>query len=330
MGDKSGIQWTDATWSPVTGCDRVSPGCANCYSERLTATRLAHVPKYAGLAVISEAGQPHWTGEVRCHPDELETPRRWKRPRRIFVNSMSDTFHKDVPDRFLDQMFAVMALCPQHTFQVLTKRPERMAAYLRPVGSVLRSSFVWSAMGAMLNVSRLEFPAWPLLNVWLGTSVEDQQRADERIPHLLQCPAAVRFLSLEPLLGPIHLLNPWLSTCLPCPDGLPGCEAWHSGPSPISWAILGGESGPGARECRVTWMRDLVAQLRKAEVATFCKQLGANVVDEDHDDADSGWPATTRFALNVALLDSAKGADMREWPEALRVRQYPEMAGAVA
>jgi len=131
MGAKSNISWTDASWSPITGCSRVSRGCERCYSERLTATKLKNHPRYAGLAVLKNDGiGPRWTGEVRCHADQLDVPLHWKKPRMIFVNSMSDTFHEKVPFEFIDRMFAVMALCPQHTFQILTKRPERVAEYL--------------------------------------------------------------------------------------------------------------------------------------------------------------------------------------------------------
>lgn len=272
MSDTTGIAWTDATWSPITGCERVSPGCAHCYAEQLTATRLAHQPKYKGLATITASGEPHWTGEVRIHEDELEKPLHWKKPRMIFVNSMSDTFHKDVPDKFIDRMFGIMARCPQHTFQVLTKRPERMKQYFWAArqGQVNDASithydhYIWFKLDDKGNVSG---PAWPLPNVWLGVSAEDQQRWDERVEILRRIPAAVRFVSAEPLLGliDVHYMS-------------------HPGPSlqNLQWVIVGGESGAGARPCNMAWIRSIVAQCKTAGVACFVKQAGSNPIDDDH------------------------------------------------
>jgi len=218
MGDKTGISWTDATWNPIAGCSVVSPGCTNCYAMK-EAHRLGNAlgqEKYRGLTKVVN-GKPVWTGEVRLWPAALDQPLRWKRPRRIFVNSMSDLFHEGLRDDQIDQVFAVMALASQHTFQVLTKRPERMLSYCAelherravPVSLALhrvpgeRSPRDVGAVEDAIN-------AGPLPNVWLGVSAEDQQRADERIPLLLQTPAAVRFVSYEPALGPIDF-RPWLS-----------------------------------------------------------------------------------------------------------------------
>ena len=218
MSDKTGIEWTDATWNPVVGCSNVSPACKNCYAAR-QAARLARMggkvaAKYAGLTQDSKSG-PVWNGTVRLIEPALETPIRWKRPRRIFVNSMSDLFHPSLTDEDIDRVFAVMALCPRHTFQVLTKRPERMLAYMEQLS---------------LEISG---PAWPLRNVWLGVTVENQRRADERLPVLLATPAAKRFVSCEPLLGPVDL-----------------CGG-------VDWVIAGGESGPNARPSHPDWFRSL-------------------------------------------------------------------------
>lgn len=227
MGDQTSIEWTDATWNPVTGCDRISPGCDHCYALK-QAGRL----KLMGQANYQNDGDPRTSGPgfgVTCHPHMLDQPLRWKRPRRIFVNSMSDLFHRDVPTEFIAQVFAVMACASQHTFQVLTKRPQRMAAVLRDVRfwAVFWRTGVHERTG--LHVGDL-----PLPNVWLGTSIESDQYT-WRANHLRETPAAVRFISAEPLLGPLPSLD------------LTG----------IDWLIVGGESGPGARPMHPDWVRDL-------------------------------------------------------------------------
>lgn len=229
MGETSKIEWTDATWNPIVGCTIVSPGCTNCYAMATAGRRLdreggpAH---YRATTMPSKAG-PVWTGKVALAPDHILTaPLRWRRPRRIFVNSMGDLFHGSVPDEWIDKVFAVMALAPQHTFQVLTKRSARMRAYVSGIQSKIPflgrmplerihleaaahmegdGGFMGALKGAG-NVYSLYLDApWPLPNVWLGVSAERQQEADERIPDLLATPAAVRFLSAEPLIGAIDL-----------------------------------------------------------------------------------------------------------------------------
>jgi len=203
---KTKIQWTDATWSPVSGCSKVSAGCKHCYAER-DWPRLAKNPKspYFGRDFT----------DVRCHPERLDQPLRWRKPRRIFVNSMSDLFHESVPDSFIDEVFAVMSRCGDdttprfdafdaHQFQVLTKRPARMRRYME---DEIRGSAVCARRLKYRGGSLIE---WPPPNVWLGVSVEDQATADERIPILLQTPAAVRFVSAEPLLNPVDL-SQWLN-----------------------------------------------------------------------------------------------------------------------
>ena len=213
MADNTHIEWTDATWNPVTGCSVTSPGCTNCYAMKLAGTRLAHHPSRKGLTTDTKAG-PVWTGEVRLNEDWLTQPLKWKRPRRIFVCAHGDLFHENVPDEWIDRVFAVMALAPQHTFQVLTKRADRMRAYCQSRNSGGTSAIV--AANALDNANWLSRELavksepqfqniWPLPNVWLGVSVEDQASADERIPYLLKTPAFRRFLSCEPLLGPVDL-----------------------------------------------------------------------------------------------------------------------------
>ncbi len=217
MADRSKIEWTEATWNPVTGCDKVSQGCKNCYAERF-AERWRGIPGHH-----FEQGF-----DVRLFPERLAIPLQWKRPRRIFVNSMSDLFHEKVPDEFIAQVFATMRTASQHTFQVLTKRPERMAAWRE----------------------------WPR-NVWMGVSIESQDVAS-RADYLDKIQARVRFVSAEPLLGPLNL-RPWLNTRI------------------VNWVIAGGESGPEARPMDPIWASDLIVQCAQVEVPFFMKQLGGRI-----------------------------------------------------
>ncbi len=336
MADNTPIEWTDATWNPITGCTLVSEGCRHCYAARLAATRLQHHPSRKGLARLNAAGEAKFTGEVRFNDGWLDQPLRWKRPRMIFVAAHGDLFHPKVTDEQLDQIFAVMALCPQHTFQVLTKRPERARAYLtRPAGNGLQNihnHIAWDAVGLIANrfldgwktegvdgpKRRLVIQAaahWPLPNVWLGTSVEDQKRADERIPELLGTPAAVRWISAEPLLGPVEWKR-WLPTARKAfrPGGEPFltpdffmtkcehcgwsgsselvhlargwddadcicpscCRSFLCDETPkIDWVVAGGESGPGARPMHPDWVRSLRDQCAAAGVPFLFKQWGA-------------------------------------------------------
>jgi protein gp37 len=286
MSEKTAIQWTDATWNPVVGCSIVSPGCTNCYAMKM-AGRLEAMgsPIYAGHTMKTKAGDV-WNGKVSpSNWGQVIEPLSWRAPRRIFVNSMSDLFHDGVADAIIDTVFAVMALCRRHTFQILTKRPERMRAYLA-VGEEALSWRWLRAAGDVLGRDEggaVIEGAWPLPNVWLGTSVEDQARADERIPHLLATPAAVRFLSCEPLLGPIDLYNgdpdPRLGGLSATatylgdwwPAGAPKDAPSNHG---VDWVIVGGESGPNARPMHPDWVRSLRDQCAAAEVPFFFKQWG--------------------------------------------------------
>lgn len=337
MGDASAIQWTDATWNCVVGCSRVSPGCENCYAERFVHRGL-HA-SHRGLTVM-RAGAPGWTGEVRLVPEALVRPLRWKRGRRVFVNSLSDLFHERLPFESIAAVFGVMAACPQHTFQILTKRPKRARAFFAWVvercnaGATTPYDVILSAkndIDAELWESALERAGidredvfeepWPLPHVWLGVTAEDQQRADERIPVLLETPAAVRFVSYEPALGPVDL-RPYLG-CLRCagtgsvsvPGGGKACGAcfdWAQGsprPGPhLDWVIAGGESGPRARPFDLAWARATINGCRAAGVPAFFKQAGA----EPRIDG-----------LRPLAIRARNGDDMQEWPEALRVRDFP-------
>jgi protein gp37 len=243
MGDKSAIEWTDATWNPVTGCTKVSQGCKHCYAER-------HAVRFWGDRKFTE---------VRCHPERLDQPLRWRRPRRVFVNSMSDLFHEDVPDEFIWQVFNVMQLSGEHIFQILSKRPARMYEFVSR------------------RIRNAGHP--PLPNVWLGVSCENQDTADERIPLLLRTLAAVRFVSAEPLLGPVNFeAIEWRGNMLYPLRGetMAHDGAMYRGGARLDWVIIGGESGPGARPFDVAWARHIIAQCKTAGVPVFMKQLGSN------------------------------------------------------
>lgn len=265
-----GISWTDETWNPTRGCSRVSEGCRNCYAERIAARfngdrspaneylpRRTDAP-FFGFASMTNAG-PRWTGKVELIPERLGDPLYWRKPRRIFVNSMSDLFHEALPDEAIDRVFAVMALCPQHTFQVLTKRPERMRKYLADQD---RRESVEDAGGGIPGIGACYAntqAGWPLPNVWLGVSVEDQATADARIPLLLQTSAAARFISYEPALGPVDFRR-WL-TVTAQRDRM------------LDWVIAGGESGPNARPSHPDWFRQVRDQCMAASVPFHLKQI---------------------------------------------------------
>ncbi|EEO27691.1 DUF5131 family protein [Oxalobacter paraformigenes] len=229
MAKKSHINWTDGTWNIITGCTPISPGCANCYASQLAGTRLKHHPSRAGLT--KEVNGRHvWTGEVRFNREWLSQPLQWEKPQKIFVCAHGDLFHENVSDEWLNDIFEVMAYAQQHTFQILTKRPDRMSGYLSDLPMILP-------------------------NVWIGVTVENQTTADERIPVLLDIPAAKRFLSIEPLLGPV-IISLWKLS-----EG-------------IDWVICGGESGPNARPMHPDWVRSLRDQCAIAGVPFFFKQWG--------------------------------------------------------
>lgn len=286
MADKTSIEWTatvnpdgsvtpGSTWNPTVGCSVITSGCTNCYAMKM-AGRLEAMgsPIYKGHTIKTRSGFV-WNGKVGASNwGQVIKPLSWKQPRRIFVNSMSDLFHEDMPVGVIDQVFAVMALCPQHTFQILTKRHVIMRDYLLDRGTPAR-------VNAAMN--EIAPPAWckrelddygglPLPNVWLGVSVEDQNVANYRVPALLETPAAIRFLSCEPLLGPVDLTR----------IGSGGVEfnSLDDGsddgvrPEPtIDWLIVGGESGPGRRPMDLAWMRSLRDQCVAANVSFFVKQI---------------------------------------------------------
>ena len=289
----SRIEWTQRTWNPFRGCSAVSPGCEHCYAARFGIRFSGPDGRYAGLVRMTKGG-PEWTGKVVLVHDTLLHPLAWRTPVSVFANSMSDAFHPGLSDDDIDTVFGVMAGTSHHTFQVLTKRADRLAGWTVTPGRPDRVAA--AARRALMAYGRNEKAAetltvhWPLPNVWLGVSVENQRWADARIPHLLASPAAIRFISAEPLLGPIDLA-PYLE------EGAPR----------LGWVIVGGESGPGARPLELGWIRSIVAQGAAANVPVFVKQLG------------------TVWARGMKA-DSFKGGDPDEWPAELRVRQLPGAA----
>ena len=327
----SKIEWTDETWNVVTGCTKVSAGCTHCYAERMS-KRLA-----------GRCGYPKDDPfKVTLHPDKLDQPLKWKKTRKIFVNSMSDLFHEDVPDEFIDEVFAVMADAGQHTFMILTKRPERMKQYLSPDNPRYTARKVFNLTKDPAGKFDCDLH-WPLINVWLGTSVENQKAADERIPLLLQTPAAVKFISAEPLLGEI-IINRYLKW--------PICKYWFADGNPneygkyhwekqklvgvgwtgIDWVITGGESGPGARPMHPDWVRSLRDQCQAAGTKFFFKSWGdwlPNDQEYDYCDCNPGgvnYEQKHELVGNVAMCrvgkkKSGRKIDGRTWDE------KPEIGG---
>lgn len=336
MGDRSKIEWTDATWNPVTGCTRVSPGCEHCYIDWAPPFRIAgrHFVDSSGTrsnAIGSTTG-------VALHPERVDQPLRWKKPRRIFVNSMSDLFHEDVPDALIVDVFAVMARAARHTFQVLTKRHARMRSLLnsQPFRAAVLALYAarWGDAGA-------DAVTWPLLNVWVGVTVEDQERADLRIRALMETRAAVRFLSCEPMLGPVDL------TPCHCRAGSTlGCARHNFGSltntqlnsrdmhvPAIDWVICGGESGPGARPMHPEWARSLRDQCSAAGVPFLFKQwgdwqpysIGAGFVYDEHPFRRVGDPITSppwderipgrQIVKRVGKRAAGRELDGRTWDE---------------
>ncbi|MES2339248.1 MAG: phage Gp37/Gp68 family protein [Pseudomonadota bacterium] len=289
MGSDTKIQWTDATWNPVRGCSRVSEGCRNCYAEgvaaRFSGKDSSGKPlAYYGLARQGDNG-PRWTGKLEMVAEHLHDPIRWKKARRIFVNSMSDLFHEKLTDDEVASVFMVMLNAPRHTYQILTKRAERMQRFVE-------------GFCAARGWDRL--PPF----IWLGISAEDQANFDERAPWLLQTRAAIRFVSAEPLLGPIDgiAFKRWRFA-----DGRPDAC--------IDWVIVGGESGRGARPFDVQWARAIVADCRVGGAAAFVKQLGAQPYD-----STKRWAPRSTFPTH--------GPEIDEWDVNFAVREFPQSKGS--
>lgn len=301
MAEHTAIQWTEATWSPITGCSVYSPGCTHCYAMTLAGGRLRNHWSRQGLTRPSAAG-PVWTGEVRFNELWLDQPLRWRKPRMVFVCAHADLFHEDVPDEWIDRVWTVMAIAHLergHTFQVLTKRADRMRRYLTADRSTQlgRAAEALGYSGPFESLSRTA-------GIWLGVSCEDQKRLDERVHELLQTPAAVRWVSAEPLLGPLDF-DPlrWFPT-----------DRAFAPPPKLDWVVCGGESGPRARPCEVAWIRSIREQCKKGDVPLFVKQLGATPITHS-----VRWHEHGR----LRALKDKKGGDPDEWPADLRVREFP-------
>lgn len=339
----SSIEWTDRTWNPTRGCSRVSEGCRNCYAERLATRFSGPGQPYAGLVTVPDDGRHgqtgrarlntrgKWNGVVRLVPEKLAEPLRWRKPQRVFVNSMSDLFHEALTNEEIAAVFGVMAACPHVTFQVLTKRAQRMHQWFEWAhASRTTATAAWcfqqyaipalSALSAMQlsRAAKQPMPSWPLPNVWLGVSVEDQATADARIPWLLRTPSARRFVSYEPALNQASFVLWLMPGCVDClgtgvGEGAPCEECGGSGRRPhLDWIIVGGESGPHARAFDIQWARQVVQECRESGTAVFVKQLGsvwAGAEWAKPGEGSHGW--------------NRKGGDMAEWPEDLRVREFP-------
>jgi protein gp37 len=320
------IQWCTETWNPLVGCSKISAGCSRCYAA--VAAKSVRLQQFSQYQKVKD-----WDGTIEFVENQLLKPLSWKASKQVFVCSMSDIFHANVKDEWLDKIFAVMAIANQHTFQVLTKRPFRMKKYLDGItGYRLYQALLscyWEDADFPRHILRkyptqeaflelfenLGLPDRSIPNIWLGTSVENQKAADDRIPSLLQTPAAVRFLSCEPLLESIDLRK-YLGLCSGCQT----CE-FHGGhrisKSMLGWIIAGGESGSGARPCHVDSIRSIVRQCKLSETAVFVKQLGSTPIESNP------YIAGIAETHRVIRLKDRKGGNIDEFPQDLRIREFP-------
>lgn len=311
MSENTKIEWADATWNPASGCTKLSPGCAHCY--------IASTPPFRmqGRRFDSKTGST----DIQFHPDRLEAPLHWLTPRRVFVNSLSDLFHESIRRDFIVRVYATMVAADWHIFQLLTKRPERRQWLLEDpefrrdvAGETAR---LINAMGLRPGRTTMNLAAWnsgAARNIWEGVTAENQRWANIRVPILLDTPAALRFVSYEPALGPVDF------TAI---DKSPDDER-TLGNAVLDWIIIGGESGPKARPFDIAWARGVVAQCQAAGVPVFVKQLGAHPCFEP-DGSFQTFHHSHGSKLCKRLRDR-KGATPSEWPEDLRVRQMPEVS----
>lgn len=350
------IEWTSTknpdgsiskgeTWNPTAGCSKVSPGCKNCYAIK-DAVRLSgnNNPKISEKYAGTTSGN-NWSGQINlANVETLLKPYFWTRPRKIFVNSMSDIFHENISFEWIDKVFSIMSLSPQHTFQVLTKRAERMHEYFESFkyhtvyergvinGDWLRSILSEDAVDKVIKANFSK----GLPNVWLGVSCENQKEADERIPYLLKTPAAVRWLSCEPLLGEINFKiaknfkcslteGYWMAETKTVVDDY---NYWMIRQNGISWVVVGGESGNGARPCSVDWIRSIVEQCKSASVPVFVKQLGEwsydNKVWGKHLPAPMKVMEKGKKSFPFQNHKDKKGGDISEFPQDLQIREFPK------
>lgn len=321
MSTNSKIEWTDATWNPIRGCSRVSEGCRNCYAEKVAARFSGSGLAYEGLAAMKQVVGPdglvhieaRWTNEIQVMVDKIRDPLRWRKPRRVFVNSMSDLFHEKVSFGTIRAIFNVMDKAKRHTFQILTKRPDRMLEWMRSA------------------------PYFLLPNVWLGVSIEDQASADKRIPLLMQMPAAVRWVSYEPALGAVDFEKVPLPDAYLRMNGITGVAQpksekdtepddyryWTRKGFKLDWVVCGGESGPGARPMHPEWARSARDQCQVAGVPFFFKQWGewcpcAAVDPKCHEQWPENrqvWNEAGLHSMRLGKKRSGRLLDGREWSE---------------
>jgi protein gp37 len=342
MADHTAIEWTDATWNPITGCSIESPGCRDCYAMTLAGTRLRNHPSRIGLTKRAANGAHVWTGEVRFNAGWLEQPLRWTRPRMVFVVAHGDLFHPGVPDEWIDKVFAVMARARWHTYQVLTKRAKRMREYLS------NPDTYWRILKAGMEIPlcAMESMPWPLPQVWAGVSVEDQPRANKRIPELLKTPAAVRWLSMEPLIRRVDvrairigerltldaLTGTHAGESVPVPRGRDPRETFGTIPAlpeilpPVDWIVAGGESGGTARPMHPDWLRLIRDQCISAHVPLLFKQWGTFIPADqeesrnfcyDDEACEHVWDrnSPTGYSIRVGKKAAGRVLDGRTWDE---------------
>lgn len=311
------IQWTNETWNPIVGCSRVpgSAGCQNCYAATAAqSARLQQFPQYQKVG--------KWDGTVEFVESQLLKPLSWKQPKLIFGFSMADIFHKNVPDEWIDKALAVTVLCPQHIFQFLTKRSERMSEYFTSPDRLNAINYqVSQILGQPFDTFKSRLLSFPLANVWLGTSVENQKVAGERIPHLINTPAAVRFLSCEPLLERLNL-SKWVFNRSEAVKRvaqnmlLNEEQADSITDYPVNWVIVGGESGAKARPCHLDWIRSIVKQCQSANIPVFVKQLGSNAIDS------VPYIDGVTLAHHQIKTSDRKGSDISQFAD-INFRQFP-------
>lgn len=354
MANDTTIEWTDKSWQVTRGCSRASRGCTNCYAETM-AKRFAGQDRSGKLLPFHEVinQQGRWNGVLLPLPQNLHEPLTWRTPQQIFVNSMSDLFHPKVPLELIGAVHAVAYLCyaqkKGHIFQMLTKRPQRAAEFYQWWGQFSteeRLDFLFQLRPdikrRMAKLLANALPDWWAPNIWLGTSIEDQESADARIPHLLTCPIPRLWISAEPLLGPVDLTSymgglcpecgsreywqheAYEMTCQHC-----GYDDWSIG---LDWVVVGGESGPNARVFELEWARAILRQARYIKEdggippAIFIKQLGARASDAANGVAGAKLELDTTVVPPPTLrLCHPKGSDMAEWPQDLRIRQQPAL-----
>lgn len=333
------ISWTSKVWNIVLGCTRDNEECDRCFAMHVAHRGL--IEEHRGLTKLRPKGASRpgvdWNGVVRLVPERLLLPFSWRKPRKIFVNSMSDLFHPQVPFEFIAAAFGVMAATPQHTYQILTKRPQRAREFFLWLSSTVevvkdgdgdvRYCLMQAFKHGVVWERHIDYPTWPLPNVHLGVSAGRQETAS-KIFDLLHCPAAVHWVSIEPMLGPVDL------TQIECADQhgptyvldalrgeihLPPTRGVFFAPNRLAWVVVGGESGAGARPCDLAWIRDVISQCKRADVPVFCKQVGARPI------FFPGDPITGYEGIpQVWPTSDAKGETMTEWPEDLRVREWPK------